>query len=234
MEAKIWLAEKLLGLTESVIGHFIKSAIINKNNELTITLDAKNLHEALQLLRDSETLKFVQLMDVCGVDYAAYGIAEWDVEASNHGFSRGVDNSAVGRSKSELYKASTKQDDYERFAVVYHLLSLENNARIRVKCFIDNSELPMVDSVVDLWASANWFEREVFDMFGIAFKGHPDLRRILTDYGFIGHPLRKDFPLTGHVEVWYDPGLQRVVYQPVTIESRVVIPRTIRKDVSHG
>ena len=116
-----------------------------------------------------------------------------------------------------------------RFAVVYHLLSISKNQRVRLRTFLDN-DFPLVDSVVSLWASANWFEREAFDLFGIIFEGHPDLRRILTDYGFVGHPFRKDFPLIGHVEMRYDPEKQRVIYQPVSIEPRVLVPRVIRED----
>ena len=116
-----------------------------------------------------------------------------------------------------------------RFAVAYHLLSVKNNHRIRLKVFVDG-EPPLVNSVVDIWSSANWYEREAFDLFGIIFEGHPDLRRILTDYGFVGHPFRKDFPLTGNVEMRYDPEKQRVVYQPVTIDPRVNQPRVIRDD----
>jgi NADH-quinone oxidoreductase subunit C len=116
-----------------------------------------------------------------------------------------------------------------RFAVVYHLLSIRNNHRIRLTVFVDG-EPPLVDSVVDIWNSANWYEREAFDLFGIIFEGHPDLRRILTDYGFVGHPFRKDFPLTGNVEMRYDPEKQRVVYQPVSIEPRINQPRVIRDD----
>ena len=117
-----------------------------------------------------------------------------------------------------------------RFAVVYHLLSVANNQRIRLLVKCDSDADPVVDSVVDLWAAANWFEREVFDLFGIFFRGHPDLRRILTDYGFSGHPFRKDFPLTGNVEVRYDQERKRIVYQPVSIEPRVVVPKVIRDD----
>ncbi|MDP4836071.1 MAG: NADH-quinone oxidoreductase subunit C, partial [Burkholderiales bacterium] len=120
-----------------------------------------------------------------------------------------------------------------RFAVVYHLLSIDLNHRVRVRVFCDDDEQPAVSSVVDIWPSANWFEREAFDLFGIVFDGHPDLRRLLTDYGFVGHPLRKDFPLSGHVEVRYDPIEKRVVYQPVTIEPREIVPRVIRED-SYG
>ncbi len=116
-----------------------------------------------------------------------------------------------------------------RFAVVYHLLSVAHNQRIRVRTFAEG-EVPVVDSVVEVWNSANWYEREAFDLFGVVFEGHPDLRRILTDYGFIGHPFRKDFPLSGHVEMRYDPEKQRVVYEPVTVEPRTLVPRVIRRD----
>ncbi len=116
-----------------------------------------------------------------------------------------------------------------RFAVVYHLLSLKNNHRVRLRTFVDG-DVPMVPSVIDVWNSANWFEREAFDLFGIVFEGHPDLRRILTDYGFVGHPFRKDFPLSGNVEMRYDPEQKRVIYQPVTVEPRMLIPRVIRQD----
>ena len=117
-----------------------------------------------------------------------------------------------------------------RFAVIYHLLSIDLNHRIRIRVFCEDDEQPVVASVVDIWAGANWFERETFDLYGIVFDGHPDLRRLLTDYGFVGHPLRKDFPLSGHVEMRYDPVEKRVVYQPVTIEPRETVPRVIRED----
>lgn len=119
--------------------------------------------------------------------------------------------------------------DKPRFAVVYHLLSTSRNQRLRLRVFVDESS-PMVDSVIDIWKSADWFEREAFDLFGILFKGHPDLRRILTDYGFVGHPFRKDFPMSGHVEMRYDEEKGRVVYQPVSIEPRVLVPRVIREE----
>jgi len=122
----------------------------------------------------------------------------------------------------------------KRFAAVYHLLSVNKNQRLRVRVFAEDDEFPVVDSVIDIWPSANWFEREAFDLFGIIFEGHPDLRRILTDYGFVGHPFRKDFPLTGYVEMRYDPDQKRVVYQPVSIEEREITPRTIREDTFHG
>jgi NADH-quinone oxidoreductase subunit C len=120
--------------------------------------------------------------------------------------------------------------DGARFAVVYHLLSLTHNRRLRVKVFAADDEFPVVDSVIGVWPDADWFEREAFDLFGVVFTGHPDLRRILTDYGFVGHPFRKDFPISGHVEMRYDPDQRRVIYQPVTIEPREIVPRIIRED----
>ena len=116
-----------------------------------------------------------------------------------------------------------------RFAAVYHLLSLANNARLRVRSFAPDDDFPVLPSMIDLWPSANWFEREAFDLYGIVFAGHPDLRRLLTDYGFVGHPFRKDFPIYGHVEMRYDPEQGRVIYQPVTIEPREVTPRVVRE-----
>ena len=126
--------------------------------------------------------------------------------------------------------AARGEEQSQRYAVVYHLLSLTHNDRLRIKVYLPNEPMPQIDSVVALWNSANWYEREVFDLYGIMFKDHPDLRRILTDYGFVGHPLRKDFPLVGHLEVRYDPEQKRVIYQPVSIVSRVNIPRVIRED----
>ncbi|MBK7658089.1 MAG: NADH-quinone oxidoreductase subunit C [Betaproteobacteria bacterium] len=120
-----------------------------------------------------------------------------------------------------------------RFTVVTHLLSIDRNRRVRVKATCEDDGFPMIDSVIDVWPSANWFEREAFDLYGVVFDGHPDLRRILTDYGFVGHPFRKDFPISGHVEMRYDPEQRRVVYQPVTIEPREIVPRVIRED-SYG
>ncbi len=122
----------------------------------------------------------------------------------------------------------------KRFAAVYQLLSVSKNQRLRVRVFAEDDDFPVVDSVIDLWPSANWFEREAFDLFGLIFEGHPDLRRILTDYGFVGHPFRKDFPLTGYVEMRYDPDQKRVVYQPVSIEEREITPRTIREGSFNG
>jgi NADH-quinone oxidoreductase subunit C len=190
--------------------------------ELTYEVAADDLLKVAATLRDTPSLKFEMCMDVCGVDYLAHGRDEWNTEtATSSGFSRGV--ARGGQRGGELAPG-------RRFAVVYHLLSISLNQRLRLRVFCPDDEQPTVDSVTGIWASANWFEREAFDLFGILFKGHPDLRRILTDYGFIGHPFRKDFPLSGNVEVRYDPEKARVVYQPVTIDPRVLVPKVIRHD----
>ena len=182
-------------------------------------------------LRDEPDFAFSQAMDVCGVDYGAYGEVEWATdESTTRGFSRGVEERATGRSASAVRDAAKPATTPSRFAAVYQLLSIARNQRLRVRVFAPDDELPVVPSVVGLWAGVNWFEREAFDLFGIVFDGHPDLRRILTDYGFIGHPFRKDFPLIGNVEMRYDPERGRVVYEPVSIEPRVLVPRVIRKD----
>jgi NADH-quinone oxidoreductase subunit C len=172
-------------------------------------------------LHDDPTLAFEQLIDASGIDYLDYGKEEWRTASSTGtGFSRGVDRIREGVSESKA----------ARFAVVYQLLSITHNWRLRLRCFTQEGEPPVIDSVIGIWAGANWYEREAFDLYGILFKGHPDLRRLLTDYGFIGHPFRKDFPLIGNVEVKYDPTKGRVVYQPVTIEPRTLVPRVIRDD----
>jgi NADH-quinone oxidoreductase subunit C len=190
--------------------------------ELTCEVAPERLLETAALLRDAPELQFEMCMDVCGVDYLEHGRAEWKTQdATSSGFSRGV---ARGR------EIDAPVAPGRRFAVVYHLLSVSLNQRLRLRVFCADDVEPMVDSVVGIWAGVDWFERETFDMFGILFKGHPDLRRLLTDYGFIGHPFRKDFPLTGNVEVRYDPEKARVVYQPVSIEPRVLVPKVIRHD----
>jgi len=174
-------------------------------NEVTVEVAAQHYLEAAKLLRDHPALRFEQLIDLCGVDYAAY--------------------------RNEVRET-------RRYAAVSQLLSVSNNQRVRLRVFADDAEFPVVDSVCDIWPSANWFEREAFDLFGIMFAGHTDLRRILTDYGFVGHPFRKDFPISGHVEMRYDPDQGRVVYQPVTIAPREVTPRIVREanygEVDHG
>jgi NADH-quinone oxidoreductase subunit C len=191
--------------------------------ELTYEADAEHLLATAKLLRDSPGLKFEMCVDVCGVDYLEHGRAEWKTQdATSSGFSRGV---ARGTMDGPIPGAAGR-----RFAVVYHLLSVSLNQRLRLRVFCADDAEPMVDSVTGIWAGVDWFERETFDLFGILFKGHPDLRRLLTDYGFIGHPFRKDFPLSGNVEVRYDPEKGRVVYQPVSIEPRVLVPKVIRHD----
>jgi len=176
------LGDKLVGMEE-------------KLGELTVVVKAAGMLDTLTRLRD--TVGFEQMIDLCGVDYSAYGDGAWE-----------------GR----------------RFAIVYHLLSVAHNVRLRVRIFAEDDDFPVLESVADIWPCANWYEREAFDLYGIVFTGHPDLRRILTDYGFVGNPFRKDFPLSGHVEMRYDPEQQRVVYQPVSIEPREVTPRIIREE----
>jgi NADH-quinone oxidoreductase subunit C len=169
--------------------------------ELTLTVKADRYLEVAQTLRDHPSLRFEQLMDLCGMDYSDYKDG-----------------------------AESIYSDGPRFCAISHLLSIEKNWRLRLKVFAPDDDLPILASVTPLWNGANWFEREAFDLYGIVFDGHEDLRRILTDYGFIGHPFRKDFPVSGHVEMRYDPEQKRVIYQPVTIEPREITPRIIRED----
>jgi len=192
--------------------------------ELTYELDKDDLTKVATALRNEAEFGFEQLIDVCGVDYLNYGSDEWVTSsATGTGFSRGVDRKAVILDEADEF-------DSKRFAVVYHLLSIQNNIRLRLRVYTGTSNPPMINSVVDIWNGANWFEREAFDLFGILFDGHPDLRRLLTDYGFVGHPFRKDFPVMGNVEVSYDEEQGRVVYKPVSIEPRTLVPRVIRDD----
>jgi len=205
-------------------GNSIESSVTS-HGELTLEVSSENLLGVCGALRDQ--FGFAELIDICGVDYSQYGDAEWETRhATSTGFSRGVHAHSHGHG---VEAAVREHQPTGRYAAVYHLLSIENNHRLRVRCYAPDDELPVIPSVVETWNCANWFEREAFDLFGIVFEGHPDLRRILTDYGFIGHPFRKDFPLTGHVEMRYDPEKKRVVYQPVSIEPRVLVPRVIRK-----
>ncbi|MDN4054446.1 NADH-quinone oxidoreductase subunit C [Massilia sp. YIM B02763] len=173
------------------------AAITAALGEVTVVVKAADYLASMKKLRDDPSLRFQELVDLCGVDYSSYGEGTWD----------GL-----------------------RFAVVSHLLSIEHNWRVRVRVFAPDDDMPLVDSITGIWRNANWFEREAFDLFGILFEGHGDLRRILTDYGFIGHPFRKDFPISGYVEMRYDPEQKRVIYQPVTIEPRENIPRVIREE----
>jgi NADH-quinone oxidoreductase subunit C len=188
--------EQLKNKLETALGGRIVS-LTQALGEITVVVNAADYVAAAQTLRDDPALAFAQLMDLCGVDYSAYGNGEWQ-----------------GR----------------RFAAVSHLLSIEHNWRVRLRVFAADDNFPVVDTLSGIWCNANWYEREAFDLFGIMFSGHPDLRRILTDYGFIGHPFRKDFPISGHVEMRYDPEQMRVIYQPVTIEPREITPRVIRED----
>lgn len=193
--------------------------LLDELGELTLIVPAEHLLDVAQTLRDHADFHFEQLIDLCGVDYATYGQSEWETEdASFTGFGRGVDRDL-----------NVISDDPKRFVVAVHLLSLAHNLRLRLRVYA-GCDQPMVDSLISVWATADWFEREAFDLYGILFRGHPDLRRILTDYGFVGYPFRKDFPLSGHVEMRYDPEQRRVIYEPVSIEPRVLVPRVIRGD----
>lgn len=211
----------------------LQSNIVVQNDvfgEVTIEVSADDALSVFKTLRDDAALKFEQLIDVCGVDYSEYGSVEWATEStSSTGFSRGVEPATGARLKFGDDIEST-DSGRSRFASVYHFMSVTHNHRLRVRLYCEDDAVPVVPSVVDLWPAANWFERESFDLFGIMYEGHPDLRRILTDYGFVGHPFRKDFPLIGHVEMKYDEEQKRVVYQPVSIQPRVLVPRVIRDD----
>jgi NADH-quinone oxidoreductase subunit C len=200
------------------------SRIPSNCGELSYAVVKESLLDVAKALRDETDFAFEQLMDVCGVDFLTYGTDEWTTfSATDSGFSRGVERKPVILDESDTFAD-------KRFAVIYHLLSVSKNARLRLRVYTGTDNPPVIDSVVSIWSSANWFEREAFDLFGILFDGHPDLRRILTDYGFIGHPFRKDFPLIGNVEVRYDADKGRVAYQPVSIEPRTLVPKVIRDD----
>jgi len=184
-------------------------------DELTVVVGVADLVETMRGLRDRAELRFETMIDLCGVDYSAYGGERTNI----------ADSTSDATPPESLVRLHAG-----RFAVVYHLLSLTHNTRLRVRTFATDDDFPVLPSVIDVWPGANWYEREAFDFYGIMFAGHPDLRRILTDYGFVGHPFRKDFPLSGHVEMRYDPEQGRVIYQPVTIEPREVTPRIIREE----
>ena len=185
---------------EKALGKRVQN-LIEATGELTLIVKADDYLEAARILRDDPSLRFEQLIDLCGVDYSEFGDGAWDGP---------------------------------RFAAVSHLLSITHNWRLRLRVFAPDDDFPVVASLIDVWNSVNWFEREAFDFYGIVFDGHPDLRRILTDYGFVGHPFRKDFPVSGYVEMRYDPDQKRVIYQPVTIEPREITPRVIREDKYGG
>ncbi|UIF87080.1 NADH-quinone oxidoreductase subunit C [Cupriavidus sp. UYPR2.512] len=188
--------DTLKAALEKALGKRVQN-LIEATGELTLIVKADDYLEVARILRDDPSLRFEQLIDLCGVDYSEYGDGAWD----------GL-----------------------RFAAVSQLLSITHNWRLRVRVFAPDDDFPVLPSLIDVWNGVNWFEREAFDFYGIVFDGHPDLRRILTDYGFVGHPFRKDFPVSGFVEMRYDPEQKRVIYQPVTIEPREITPRVIRED----
>jgi len=219
-------------LAEQIVSRFGERlvAVVDAVGEVTVEVTGAELLGVATALRDEPGLAFEMLVDISGIDYLNYGRDEWVTEESTgSGFSRGVEAVTAGRLGAvtrdlvvELPRSA------RRFAAVYHLLSISNNRRLRLKVYAPDDDLPVIPSVIGVWNSANWYEREAFDLFGILFEGHPDLRRLLTDYGFVGHPFRKDFPLSGNVEVIYDAEKKRVVYQPVSIEPRVLVPKVIR------
>jgi NADH-quinone oxidoreductase subunit C len=224
------MSDALETLAESIGSRFGDRLrrIGSRCGELTYEVAPADLVEACRTLRAEAAFGFEQLVDVTGVDYLDYGRDEWNTDsATTSGFSRGVERN---NGDSPLRGQSPER----RFAAVYHLLSVANNRRVRLRAYCEPGEPPMLDSVINVWKSADWYEREAFDLYGIVFRGHPDLRRILTDYGFIGHPFRKDFPLIGNVEVRYDPAKGRVVYEPVSIEPRTLVPKVIREDNRWG
>ncbi len=206
--------------------------VAEPRGEITLDVAAAEWLAAAQALRDE--FGFEQCVDVSGVDYLSYGSDEWDTDVSSEGFSRGVEGKGAGRFAWGEAPNGAADSPERRFAAVAHLLSCQHNQRVRLRTFAENDDLPVVASLTSVWPGTNWFEREAFDLYGIVFEGHPDLRRILTDYGFVGHPFRKDFPLIGNVEVRYDAEKRRVVYEPVSIEPRVLVPRVIRDDARYA
>jgi len=250
------MSQALEKIAESLAARFEGKLqrVSSRCGELTFEVTSGALREVCTALRDGPDWHFEQLVDLTGVDYLEYGRVDWNTDtATSSGFSRGrssytspavageVARSAGeggarsageggARSAGEGGAHSAGEGSERRFAVVYHLLSVAHNRRVRLRAWCEPGEPPMLDSVEGIWKAADWYEREAFDLFGIVFRGHPDLRRILTDYGFVGHPFRKDFPLSGNVEVRYDPARGRVVYEPVSIEPRTLVPRVIRED----
>ncbi|MFT4257890.1 MAG: NADH-quinone oxidoreductase subunit C [Pseudoxanthomonas sp.] len=235
------MAEQAVNFAEQLRARFAGAVVSEAHGETTLEVPVRQWHETAVALRDE--WGFEQLSDLCGVDYLSYGSDEWDTsDVSSEGFSRGVEGKGTGRFAwgealtAEEGDAGVQPVDVpqNRFAVVAHLISYAHNRRLRIRCYAPNDDVPVVASVTDIWPGANWFEREAFDLYGMVFEGHPDLRRILTDYGFVGHPFRKDFPLIGNVEVRYDEEKGRVVYEPVTsVEPRVGVPRVIRDDARY-
>ena len=206
---------------KSYFNKSLKQCLVGADNILTLVVSHDEAFGVCKGLHDE--FAFEQLTDLSGVDYGTYGEAEWKTQAAT----------STGFSRSVCRELALKAPEGHRFAVVYHLLSLKHDIRLRIRAFIPG-EMPRLPSVTKIWAVADWYEREAFDLYGIVFDGHSDLRRILTDYGFVGHPFRKDFPLSGHVEMRYDASKDRVVYEPVEIEPRVLVPRVIRHDNRYG
>jgi NADH-quinone oxidoreductase subunit C len=228
------MSQALEQIAEDISARFVGklARVPSRCGELTFEVVPAALLEVCTSLRDDPLWRFEQLIDLAGVDYLDYGRTEWNTQtATSSGFSRGVDRNVAARAEGEGAEAAPDEPTAaRRFAIVYHLLSVTHNRRVRLRAWCEPGDPPLLDSVEGIWKAADWFEREAFDLFGILFRGHPDLRRILTDYGFIGHPFRKDFPLIGNVEVRYDPVKGRVVYEPVSIEPRTLVPRVIRDD----
>ena len=211
---------RLRTLREALGQSFASYTFHEAFGELTLEVPRESLISVSERLRDEDPFNFVQLVDLCGIDYLFYGRDEWETVSSTYkGFSRAVEADVPAHGVTEE----------SRFAVIYHLLSFRHNHRLRLKVLVD-AAFPIVDSVIEVWPCANWFEREAFDLYGIMFEGHPDLRRLLTDYGFIGHPFRKDFPLSGEVELRYDAEQTRCVYEPTSIQPRVTVPKVLRHD----
>lgn len=223
---------RLQKLHQTLVSLLGEQAQIHEHaNELTLTVSPEHWIQTCSMLHEHEDLYFQQAIDLCGVDYLTYGgisVNPEDNEPVVH--AEAVEDLGAAAESAEAMPTEQPSQFPERFAVVLHLLSVKHNWRLRVRTFPQDNDFPSVPSLVNIWNSLDWFEREAFDLFGIVFEGHPDLRRILTDYGFIGHPFRKDFPVIGHVEMIYDPEQKRVVYQPVTIENREITPRVIREE----
>lgn len=221
---------KSSSLANQLATDFGELKLIHHQHELTLELVGSQLMALAATLSSAKPYRFEQLIDLCGVDYALYGRDEWATEeSSGEGFSRAVEADSTGRLQFGDAVHISQAFAY-RFASVVHLLSYTHNQRLRLRVFAEDDEFPVIPSLTGVWSNADWYEREAFDLFGIIYEGHQDLRRLLTDYGFVGHPFRKDFPLVGNVEMRYDPERGRVVYEPVSIQPRVLVPRVIRDD----
>jgi len=225
------MSSRLENMLETVKAAFPENTGIHAALGLIVMdIAPEQLLDVAQSLHDDPAMSFKQMSDLCGVDYATYAQDEWNTDTENMAsFSRAVSTASTG-SLTFDNSMELPASDRPRFVVAYHLLSLDHNVRLRLRCAALDDDMPVVPSICPVYACANWYEREAFDLFGILFDGHPDLRRLLTDYGFNGHPFRKDFPLIGNVEMRYDSVKERVVYEPVSIEPRVLVPRVIRED----